>query len=259
MTPEQRSLWRYLKRCEDFDRYIRRLGLVYSFLTLTQSDLSVETGAGSITGVMNEMGKVFRKLGLPFGYISTLEIQPKRYASFGVFGSHWHIAVAYPEPGSLPHTAYDKNGARYHKYVKVRDGSIVTFDWLEGHWRKKIGQYFCCDGFSWSIKDYLGKYIGKQDPLLKELKKRLGCRVRVFSSSRFPLEDQLNWFHKGEFEKEIAAHPDLAGLYWRRENSSIVGRGKEVQTYTDFDGKEHLRVRYPRVRVIHGEWVRDSG
>ncbi len=255
MTPEQRSIWNYRKRCQDFDRHVSRLGLFYSFLSLTQTDLSLDTGFRWITQVMNEMQKVFRKIGFPFGYLAALEIQPKRYATYGRLASHWHVVPAYSPQFAMPHTVYHPELPSGRRYEKIRDGSVIGFDWLEKHWRQKMGQYFCCDGYSRNITDYLGKYIGKEDSLLAELKKRLGRRVRTFSSSRIPLEDQLNWFHRSEFDKELSEHPDLENLYWRREGSSIVGRAKEVTSYIDFNGVEREKVRYPRVRVIRGEWV----
>lgn len=253
LSPEQRSVWKFKKRCQDFDRFIERNNLHVSFLTLTQSDLSVETGMNGVTYVMHEMGREFKKRGLLFGYVAGLEIQPSRYSERGTLAPHHHIAVAYEGDGCLPHTRYDGKGKRYHKYVKVRDGSVITFRWLESRWRKKIGQYFCCDAYSVNVTDYIGKYISKQDGLLKILKEKLGKRVRVFSSSQFPLCDQMGWYLRGQYEKEISQNPELENFYCRREGSSIVWRGKEVVEKIVL-GSVVRKVNYPRVRVIHGEW-----
>jgi hypothetical protein len=250
MSSEERTVWLFRKRIKDFDRLVLGLGLSVSFLTVTQSDVSVESGFHWITALMQGMKKNFDRRGLWFFYVAALEIQPKRYRRYGVLASHWHIVIGYSLPGALPHGRRLENG----HVEKVREGSVITWDWLFKNVKQKFGMYFCCDSWSRSVEDYLGKYLAK-DELLKEFKARLGRRVRVFASSRFPVEFQMTGLQAIEFEQLVVDHPDLADLFWHRERSSIVGRGKEVCDRWAPDGSAVAVVRYPRVRVIRGEWI----
>ena len=253
MSPEDRTLWLFRKRIKDFDRLQFGLGLYGSFLTITQSDLSVDTGFRWITRTMQDMRQLFVRRGLSFFYVAALEIQPKRYVKYGVLAPHWHIAIAHSLADSLPHAdRVDVNGCL--RVRKVRDGSVVTWDWLLANVKQKFGMYFCCDSWSRNVEDYLGKYLAKSE-LLKEFKEKLGRRVRVFASSRFPVEHQMTWFQKKDYSDLIIEHPDLEDLYWHREGASIVGRGKEVVSYLGWDDSPREKIRYPRVRVIRGEWV----
>lgn len=250
MTAEEQTVWLFKLRIKDFDRLIAGKQLAVSFLTITQSDVSLDTGFRWVSGVMNNMRRLFVRRGLAFFYVAALEIQPKRYRRYGVLAPHWHIAIAHSLADALPHAKRLENG----HVQKERDGSVVTWDWLFENVKQKFGMYFCCDCWSRSVFDYLGKYLAK-DALLKEFKEKLGRRVRVFASSRFPVEFQMSWLHKLDFGKMLMEFPDLADLYWRRERSCIVGRGKEVLEKVDIDGDVFTKIRYPRVRVIRGEWI----
>ena len=250
MTSEEQTVWLFRKRIRDFDRLVPGLGLFVSFLTITQSDVSVDSGYRWVTSVLGSMRKQFRRRGLSFFYVAALEIQPKRYRRYGVLASHWHIVIAHSLAGALPHGRRLENG----HVEKVRDGSVVTWDWLFRNVKQKFGIYFCCDSWSRSVEDYLGKYLAK-DELLKEFKAKLGRRVRVFASSRFPVEFQMNGLQELEFKELLDDHPDLAALFWRREKSCIVGRGKEVLDRWACEGSLLPVVRYPRVRVIRGDWI----
>lgn len=250
MTSEEQTAWLFRKRIRDFDRLVHGLGLSVSFLTVTQSDVSVDSGFHWITGLMHAMRENFRRRGLSFFYVAALEIQEKRYRRYGVLAAHWHIVIGHSLAGALPHGRRLENG-----YVgKVRDGSVITWDWLFKNVKQRFGIYFCCDSWSRSVEDYLGKYLAK-DELLREFKAKLGRRVRVFASSRFPVEFQMNGLQALEFKELLDDHPDLVDLFWRREKSCIVGRGKEVLDAWACDGSCLPVVRYPRVRVIRGDWI----
>ena len=250
MGPEEQTIWLFRKRIRDFDRLVLGLGLFVSFLTITQSDVSVDSGFHWITGVMDSMRKQFRRRGLLFFYVAALEIQPKRYRRYGVLASHWHVVIAHSLADGLPHGRRLENG----RVEKVRDGSVVTWEWLFKNVKQKFGIYFCCDSWSRSVEDYLGKYLAK-DELLREFKAKLNRRVRVFASSRFPVEFQMTGLQALEFKALLDDHPDLAALFWRRERSSVVGRGKEILDQWACDGSLLPVVRYPRVRVIRGDWI----
>jgi len=250
MSSEEQTVWLFRKRIRDFDRLVSGLGLFVSFLTITQSDVSVDTGYRWVTSVLGSMRKLFRRRGLSFFYVAALEIQPKRYRRYGVLACHWHIVIAHSLANALPHGRRLENG----HVEKVRDGSVVSWDWLFKNVKQKFGIYFCCDSWSRSVEDYLGKYLAK-DELLKEFKAKCTRRVRVFASSRFPVEFQMVGLQELEFKELINDYPDLADLFWRRERSCIVGRGKEVLDQWACDGSLSPVVRYPRVRVIRGDWI----
>jgi hypothetical protein len=255
MSKGERCQWRFKKRVRDFDRQILRLGLSYSFLTLTQSPESVESGLVGVHEVMHSMGKLFKRRGLPFGYVSMLEIQPRRVVRFGVLAPHHHIVVASVR-WAFPHGEYHPEAVRGKRYERVRDGDVVTFDWLIENWKMKVGQFFVCDGYSRSVFGYLEKYLtGKNSELVELLRAKFGKKLRVFSSSRFEVIDQMAWFQKKEFREVVRLDPALENLYWHREGSSIVGRGKEVREVVEFDGRVSSKVSYPRVKVLRGEWV----
>jgi len=250
MTSEEQTVWLFRKRIKDFDRLVEGLGLSVSFLTVSQSDVSVDSGFRWVTAVMGSMRKQFRRRGLAFFYVAALEIQPKRYRRYGVLAPHWHIVIAHSLADALPHGERLKNG----HVKKVRDGSVITWDWLRKNVKQKFGMYFCCDAWSRSVEDYLAKYLAK-DELLKEFKAKLGRRVRVFASSQLPVEFQMDGLQGLEFKELLSDHPDLAELFWHRERSSIVGRGKEILDRWACDGSVSRVVRYPRVRVIRGDWI----
>ena len=255
-SPEDRTLWLFRKRIKDFDRLQGSLALSCSFLTITQSDLSLDTGYHWVTDVLHNARRVCNRRGVLLFYVAALEIQPKRYVKYGVLAPHWHIAIAHSLADAFPHADRVEVNGRL-RVRKVRDGSVITWDWLKENVKQKFGLYFCCDCWSRNVEDYLGKYLAKSE-LLKEFKEKLGRRVRVFASSRFPVEHQMTWFQKKDYGDLMIEHPDLEDLYWHREGASIVGRGKEVVSYVGWDGEQREKVRFPRVRVIRGEWVLPS-
>jgi len=250
MSSEEQTIWLFRKRIRDFDRLVPGLGLFVSFLTITQSDVSVDSGYRWVTSVLGSMRKQFRRRGLSFFYLAALEIQPKRYRRYGVLAPHWHIVIGHSLVDALPHGERLKNG----HVKKVRDGSVITWDWLKRNVKQRFGMFFCCDAWSPSVEGYLAKYLAK-DELLREFKGRLGRRVRVFASSRLPVEFQMTGLQELEFKELLDNYPDLGDLFWRRERSCIVGRGKEVLDQWACEGSPSPVVRYPRVRVIRGDWI----
>ena len=256
MSSEERSLWLFKKRIKDFDRVSNALELEKSFLTITQSDVSLDTGYRWVSGVMNLMQKTFRRRGLDFFYVAALEIQPKRYVKYGVLAPHWHIAIAHSLSDALPHAVRVESNGR-QRVKKLRDGSIITWDWLHSNVKQKFGMYFCCDCWSRDVEEYLGKYLAKAE-LLREFKEKLGRRVRVFASSRFPVEHQMSWLQKTDYRELLGREPELGSLYWRREGAAIIGRGREIVESVGWDGELLEKVKYPRVAVIRGEWVLPS-
>lgn len=253
MTPGERSLWRLKKRIRDFDNCVQREHLQVSFLTITQSDKSVGEGYRWITNVMHAMGKQFKRAGHKFYYVAVLEIQPKRYRERGVLAPHWHIAIATSCDKGLPHASRTKEG----RIKKERNGSIVTWDWLLQNIKQKFGMYFVCDCYSPHVYDYLGKYIAKGSEL-EDFKRKLGKRVRVFSASRMPVEFQMSEGQSGEYASLVEKLPEVGELYWRREDSRIVGRAKEV-IEKPFRDMIFRKVRYPRVFTIKADWLPAEG
>ena len=251
-TPGERSLWLFKRRIRAFDRLIRTLGLSVSFLTITQSDELLD-GSRWITSVMDKMKKAIERSGGKMYYVAALEIQPKRYIKYGVIAPHWHLAIACSSPGLLPHGKRLEN----RHVQKVREGKIITWDWLYKNIRQKFGMYFCCDSYSHNVFDYLGKYLAKGDPLL-DLIRQTGKKVRVFSSSRFPVEYQMSSDQKREYQGIIQENPELENLYTRCEGSQIVLRGKEVIEHEWESGYVFRQVKYPKVVSISGAWILDK-
>jgi hypothetical protein len=248
MSSGERSLWRLKKRIRDFDNCVNMERLQVSFLTITQSDKSIGEGYKWITKLMDGMRHVFKREGLQFYYVAVLEIQPKRYRERGVLAPHWHVAIGTGAVNGLPH-GERSNG----KIKKVRNGSVVTWDWLYANIKQKLGMYFVCDCWSSHVYDYLGKYIAKGGELEK-FRAKLGRRVRVFSASRFPVKYQMTEGQEGEYQSLISSSPESGDLYWRREDSKIVARAKEVKLIELVNGLQFKKVRYPKIHVIKSEW-----
>jgi len=103
------------------------------------------------------------------------------------------------------------------------------------------------------VYGYLSKYLAKGD-LLREFKNKVGKQVRVFSSSRFPVEYEMSWIQKADYEKLVESEPAYADLYTRCEGSRIVLRGKEVIEHV-WPTFVFRKVIYPKVHVIQGEWI----
>lgn len=254
MSPGERSLWRLRKRIRDFDNCVHGLELRVSFLTVTQSDKSIGRGYRWVTGLMQAMGKQFKRAGHKFHYVAVLEIQPKRYRERGVLAPHWHIAIATSCVNGFPHGERNQDTGRISK---KRNGEIVSWDWLYKNIKQKFGMYFVCDCYSTHVYDYLGKYIAKGGEL-EGFKRKLGKRVRVFSASRMPVEFQMSDGQGGEYKNLVAKIPEASELYWRREDSRIVGRAKEV-TEEPFRDIVFRKVRYPRVHTIKADWLPAEG
>lgn len=257
MSPGERSLWRLKKRIRDFDQCVMQEDLQVSFLTITQSDKSLGDGYRWITNVMQAMGKQFKRLGFKFYYVAVLEIQPKRYLERGVMAPHWHIAIAVSVSEGLPHgeRVEDKNGKKRIK--KIRNGKVITWAWLLANIKQKFGIYFCCDAYSKHVYDYLGKYIAKGGEL-EDFKRKLGKRVRVFSASRMPVEFQMSVGQRWDYVRLVEKLPEAAELYWRREDSRIVGRAKEV-IEKPFKDIIFRKVSYPKVHTIKADWLPAEG
>jgi len=251
-TAGERSLWLFKRRIRAFDGLIQDKGLSVSFLTITQSDDLLD-GSRWITGLMQTIKKAIERSGGKIYYVAALEIQPRRYKKYGVIAPHWHVAVACSSPGLLPHGHRLENG----HVEKEREGKVITWDWLYKNIRQKFGMYFVCDCWSHQVFDYLGKYLAKGDQLL-DLIRSTGKRVRVFSSSRFPVRYQMTYDQKREYDDLILEDPDLADLYTRCEGSQIVLRGKEVIEHEWENGYVFRKVLYPKIRSIQGAWIIDQ-
>lgn len=248
MSDAERSLWRLKKRIRDFDQCVQRENLKVSFLTVTQSDKSIGQGYRWITKVMHAMRMQFKRAGYAFYYVAVLEIQPKRYREKGVLAPHWHIAIAVSVDGGLPHAIREEG-----RIKKVRNGKIITWSWLLENIKQKFGMYFVCDCYSSHVYDYLGKYIAKGGEL-DDFKQKIGRKVRVFSASRMPVGYQMSEGQSGEYANLVNSFPDFLDLYWRREDSRIVGRAKEV-TEEKFINMVIRKVRYPKIHTIKPDWL----
>jgi hypothetical protein len=250
MSPGERSLWLMKKAIRGFDRLVMSGDLHTSFLTITQSNKSVEDGYRWITSVMAAMKKNFDRRGQLFYYVAVLEIQPKRYQKYGVLAPHWHIAIATSEPEALPHAVRQVDG----HIKKVRNGKIITWDWLYRNVNQKFGMYFCCDCWSRQIYDYLAKYLAKGD-LLGDFRRMVGRRVRVFSLSRLDVSYFMTWFQKQEFTRLVESEPIYGEMYMRRNGSRINLCSKETIENYEFDGHSSVKIYYRILHTIMGEWV----
>jgi hypothetical protein len=207
-------------------------------------------GSRWITGLMHSMKQVVNRAGFEMYYVAVLEIQPKRYQKYGVLAPHWHVAIGVNCEGALPHAVRLESG----HIQKEREGKIITWDWLYKNIKLKFGMYFCCDCWSHQVFDYLGKYLAKGD-LLRDFVRKVGKKVRVFSSSRFPVEYEMSWIQKRDYENLISDTPEFADLYWRCEGSRIVGRAKNIIEHEWENGYTFRKVVYEKVHVIKGEWI----
>lgn len=251
MSSEERTLWLLRKRLKDFDKCVNTEHLFVSFLTITQSDESLAEGYRWISGVMKMMRQKVIREGSKFYYVAVLEIQPKRYKEKGILAPHWHVAIATSSLGNLPHAKHDDENGRIKK---IRDGSIVTWDWLHANVKQKFGMYFCCDAYSVNVLDYLGKYLAKGSELFA-FRQIVGKKVRVFSASRFLVEYQETLGQAAERKKLIEDFPEFADLYWRREGSKIVAHGKEDIRINYWADKFLVKIRYPKIHTIRGDWL----
>jgi hypothetical protein len=253
MSAGERSLWRLKKRIRDFDTCVQREGLSVSFLTVTQSDKSIGEGYRWISRVMQTMGQAVKRSGSKFYYVAVLEIQPKRYRERGVLAPHWHVAIASSGPENLPHATRTPEG----RIKKERNGKVITWDWLFANIKQKFGMYFVCDCYSSLVYNYLGKYIAKGIEL-EDFRRKLGRRVRVFSSSRMPVEYQMSFGQYCERVVLLETFPEYSELYWRREDSRIVARCKSVEDRS-FKTKggivEIIKTTYPLVHTIKADWL----
>ena len=253
MSSEERSLWLMKKAIKGFDRCAVLNSWDLSFLTITQSNKSVDDGHRWITSVMDYMKKKFNRRGEKMIYVAVLEIQPKRYEKYGVLAAHWHVAIATSVKGALPHAVKMENG----RIKKEREGEVITWDWLYKNVNQKFGMYFCCDCWSRNVYDYLSKYLAKGD-LLQEFKKKLGRRVRVFSSSRIDIGNYMSYLQREEYINLIEGEPDFKELYVRRLGSKVNFCAKETIDCVEYDGSSSVKVSYPVVQTIRGELVKES-
>jgi len=258
MSPAERSLWLMGKTIRDFDGMVAMHDLSVSFFTQTQSDATIGDGTKNISPLIVAMRHAVMRAGEKFFHVAALEIQPKRYQTYGVLAAHWHVVIGCSAPDAFPHAAsvVAANGRRRIK--KIRDGKIITWDWLHKNSLLKFGMYFICDAFSKQVYGYLSKYLPKPD-LLDDFKRRVGKRAHVFSSSHFPIENKMQFDQWREYQSLLRDDADLAELYWRREGSRIVGRAKrEIETEWG-SGWVQRRAVYDRVITIRGIWLPDSG
>lgn len=256
----------YRKKIRAFDRMVEREGRSVSFLTITQSDKNIGDGKKWITGIMQAMSKRVERSRwqmvdvetkeiveggkVELDYVAVLEIQPKRYLKYGVMAAHWHVAIAITMPEALPHAKRLEDG----HIKKVRDGKIITWDWLLKNVKQKFGMYFVCDCYSKNVYGYLGKYLAKGD-YLADFKLKTGKKAHVFSSSQFPIRYRMSWLQKKDFDAMAADVPEIVELYWRAEGSRIVGRAKRADEVYFEDGRSKYRVGYDRVISLPGEWL----
>jgi hypothetical protein len=260
MSAEERSLWGYRMRIKELD-YVKASEKMYlTFLTITQSDKTIGDGSRWITDLMKALVMAVKRADEKIYYVAVLEIQPKRYKKYGVAAAHWHIAIICSREFAFPHARRDKETGRIQK---IRDGKIITWDWLYQNAMQKFGLYFCCDGWGRSVYDYLGKYLAKGDDLVdfKKIMLQHGKKkVRIFSSSRFPIQYQGKWYQQDERKKMIEKYPDIEYLYWRRVGSKLVALAKRVVPGQVWRNGYQMRSRifYDRVSSISGEWVLDE-
>jgi hypothetical protein len=252
MSREERSIWLLKKRLRDFENLVKFKELSVSFLTITQSDKSINDGYRWISKVMDAMKKSVKRSGAEFYYVAVLEIQPKRYRERGVLAPHWHIAIGCSSPELLPHGTRLANG----HIEKTRNGKVITWAWLHENVKQSWGFYFCCDAYSRNIYNYLGKYLAKGKEL-SDFRERVGQRVRLFSSSRIDVKYQMTDAQAVEHGQRVQDSPELSELYCRREGSRIVFRAKEVRQVHLVNNLYVTKTRYPRISTIFGDWVVD--
>lgn len=254
MTPSERSLWLMQKSIRDLDAIVAMRALSLSFFTQTQSDATIGDGTHTISRLMGAMRQDVMRAGEEFWYVSALEIQPKRYLKYGVMAAHWHAAIACSMRDALPHAQRAASG----RIERVRDGRIITFDWLHKNSFQKLGMYFICDAWSSQVYGYLSKYLPKPE-LFDEFKARIGKRAHIFSSSHFPIEYKMTFDQYREFLALVEDRPDAEDLYWRREGSRIVGRAKRIAEREWGSGWVQRRAFYDRVISIPGIWLPVGG
>jgi hypothetical protein len=249
MSPEERTLWLMKKSIRAFDKIIVRGKMSISFLTVTQSNKSVAEGYKWITSLMSSMQKEYHRRGQKMVYVAVQEIQPKRYQRYGVLASHWHIAIGSSVPGGLPHGKRLENG----HIQKLRNGRVITWNWLYKNAGQKFGMYFCCDCWSKNVYDYLTKYLAK-GVLMRDFKTKVGRKIRSFSSSKLDLEDYMSWCQKIELKNLLDREPDCSDLYMRRAGSKINLCARSVVEAYWLDGYSRVKVTYPVIFTIRGEW-----
>lgn len=250
-----KTLWRFRTRVRFFERLIWIFHLHVSFLTFSLSDENIEIDARAINRVVGDMCQVVRRAGYKIFYLKVVEINPRRFLKYGKLVRHFHLVVMTNCKDAFPHAKKSDVSGRI---VKVRDGKIITFDWLLKNAKQKLGIYFCCDAWSRNIYDYLGKYLSKPG-LMDEFKKQHGKRVSVFSSSVLPIDFKMDSAQSTDYYKLLAGFPDAVDLYWRREGSRIVGRAKSVDEKYFEDGSSVVKISYPKILTIPSEWIVDRG
>lgn len=250
-----KTAWRFRARTKFFSRFIEVYNLHVSFLTFTLSTENILADMKIFYRVIHDMCDVVRRSGHKIFYLSVVEIQVRRYYKTGKLVPHLHIAVATDAVGLFPHAG--KSGAT-GRIKKVRDGKVITFDWLYKNAKQKLGIYFCCDAWSNNLYNYLGKYLAKP-ALLDEFKKQYGKRLSVFSSSHLPIDFRMDTAQHMDYWRLIESHPEAKDLYWRREGSRIVGRGKLVDERYYEDGRTFVKISYPKILTISSEWIVDQG
>lgn len=257
MSADDRRLWRMKRVVKAFDKLVFTERLSVSFLTLTQRDEGMAESGKWIGDVMHNVQKLCKRAGVQFHYVAVLEIQKKRYEQYGVLAAHWHIVIATSGRGALPHckSVEGRNGRK--RIQKVRDGSVVTFEWLRKNVFQKLGMYFVCDSYSKDVYSYLAKYIGKGD-LLNDYKVKTGKQVKVFSSSRIPLKYRASFIQVWDMEMMLREQPELLDLYWRMVGSKLAAYAKRTEDVM-WEGERILtKVHYDRVTSISGEWILDG-
>jgi len=251
----ERSMWLKKKRLKDFQNMVTAEGLNVSFLTLTCSD--VNGGEKYFKQVMDSMRHAVVRAGYVFKFVWVLEVQPKRYIKTGELARHWHIVLASDGVGVFPHAKYHKERPRGRKYEKIRDGSVITFDWLHTHTLQKIGQYFCMDGYSRGLYRYLLKYLEGND-LIDELRTSSNKKIRTFGGSSVAVVHQMTEHQSLEFSRLVSSDASFADLNFHREGSRIVCRSYSVSV-EHIIGNVYKKRRKSKVEyVIKGDWVRDT-
>ncbi len=219
VTPDGRSKYRFKCAASGLDRLASEKRLSVYFLTLTLRDEEIETANEDLNKFLTWMRTRFKRAGLPFYYLWTVELQRQRYVQTGQAYLHWHIAMAVPAY-AMPNIVEKSERGRP---TKIEEGGIVSFADLETFWGK---------GFVWSelaksksVYAYLSKYFLKAFARLGEFNPTW-VNLRRFGSSQFGYYAFAKW----AFEQVKNFISEGADLWFRKVRGGIRVLGKDRET-----------------------------
>ncbi len=215
-SPDERSKYLFRLACRALDLLGGRLGLEFYVLSLTQNPkIGIDAMNRDIHGFLTWIRNRLNRAGLRFLYVWVVELQLKRFLTYGEKALHWHVVIACPR-SALPDVEFVQDAPKGRKYQMREEGEVIKQRDLFKRWGR--GHVLCGVRRSPSVYGYLSKYFGK-DWISARGARPEWARLRRWGSSQMGHYKFPKWAF--DVVDERIGRSEYAGKKFRKEGGRV--------------------------------------